>query len=138
MAQGNLKLRSKAKTRVTKKQQNPRSAAPKIIKPKKASAKQAFKLSKSLSGSAGTEKLIASRVGHLELIKGSRREVEKEEKAKKQKEKNMGMKKDSLSQVNDEVDHASNQQIVQELPALDVDTTAKEAKRESRLRRRTK
>lgn len=31
--------------------------------------------------------LIASRVGHLELIKGSRREVEKEEKAKKQKEK---------------------------------------------------
>ncbi|KAL6028775.1 hypothetical protein ACNR91_000463 [Candidozyma auris] len=129
MAQGNLKLRSKAKTRVTKKQQNPRSAAPKIIKPKKASAKQAFKLSKSLSGSAGTEKLIASRVGHLELIKGSRREVEKEEKAKKQKEKN---------QVNDEVDHASNQQIVQELPALDVDTTAKEAKRESRLRRRTK
>lgn len=50
----------------------------------------------------------------------------------------MGMKKDTLSQVNDEVDHASNQQIVQELPALDVDTTAKEAKRESRLRRRTK
>lgn len=87
MAQGNLKLRSKAKTRVTKKQQNPRSAAPKIIKPKKASAKQAFKLLKSLSGLAGTEKLIASRVGHLELIKGSRREVEKEEKAKKQKEK---------------------------------------------------
>lgn len=87
MAQGNLKLKSKAKARVTKKQQNPRSSAPKIIKPKKASAKQAFKLLKSLSGLAGTEKLIASRVGHLELIKGSRREVEKEEKKKKEQGK---------------------------------------------------
>lgn len=85
MAQGNLKLRSKQKTRISKKQQNPRAAAPKIIKPKKANAKQAYKLLKSLSSSAGTEKLIASRVGHLELIKGSRREVEKDE--KKQKEK---------------------------------------------------
>lgn len=85
MAQGNLKLKSKAKARVTKKQQNPRSSAPKIIKPKKSSAKQAFKLQKSLSGLAGTEKLIASRVGHLEIIKGSRREIEKEEKKNKEK-----------------------------------------------------
>lgn len=80
MAQGNLKLKSKGKARVTKKQGNLRAAAPLIIKPKKSSAKQTFKLKKSASSSVGTEKLIASRVGHLELIKGSRRQIEKAEK----------------------------------------------------------
>ncbi|QFZ27147.1 hypothetical protein EJF18_30105 [Clavispora lusitaniae] len=69
MAQGNLKLKSKAKGRVTKKQSNLRAAAPLILKPKKATAKQAFKLKQSVGSSIGTEKLIASRVGHLELIK---------------------------------------------------------------------
>lgn len=80
MAQGNLKLKSKGKARVTKKQGNLRAAAPLIIKPKKSTAKQSFKLKKSASSSVGTEKLIASRVGHLELIKGSRRQIEKEDK----------------------------------------------------------
>lgn len=68
---------------MTKKQGNLRAAAPLIIKPKKSVAKQQFKLKKSVGSSAGTEKLIASRVGHLEIIKGSRRQVEKEEKEAK-------------------------------------------------------
>ena len=36
-----------------------------------------------------TEKLIASRVGHLELIKGSRRQVEKENKQQANKNKSI-------------------------------------------------
>lgn len=80
MAQGNLKLKSKSKGRVTKRQSNLRAAAPLIIKPKKSAAKQAFKLKQSVGSLIGTEKLIAGRVGHLELIKGSRRQVEKEQK----------------------------------------------------------
>ena len=80
MAQGNLKLKSKQSNRITKKQQNPKKAAPKIIKPKKTIAKESLKLTKIHLGQLmkSTEKLIASRVGHLELIKGSRRQVEKE------------------------------------------------------------
>jgi hypothetical protein len=35
---------------------------------------------------SATEKLIASRVGHLELLKGNRREIEKAEREKKEKE----------------------------------------------------
>lgn len=89
MAQGATKLRSKASARVTKKRQNPKPAAPKIIKAKKATAKQAAKLSKVQQGqlAASTEKLIAARVGHLELVKGSRREIEKQEKEDKKKGK---------------------------------------------------
>lgn len=82
MVQGNVKLKSRAKGRVTKKQQNPRANAPKQIKPKKASAKQTHKLNKLINALSGTEKLISSRVGHLELLKGTRRELEKEEKEK--------------------------------------------------------
>lgn len=83
MAQGNLKLKSKGPGRVTKKQQNPARAKPKIIKPKKQTAKEAQKLSKVHQGQLmkSTETLIAGRVGHLELIKGSRRQTEKENKA---------------------------------------------------------
>jgi len=87
MAQGNLKLKSKGPARVTKKQQNPKRAAPKIIKPKKQTAKEAQKLTKIHQGQLmkSTEKLIASRVGHLELLKGTRREIEKENKGDKKK-----------------------------------------------------
>lgn len=88
MAQGNLKLKPKGPGRVTKKQKNPKKAAPKIIKPKKASAKEASKLSKAQLTQliTSTEKLIASRVGHLELVQGSRRQVEKSlKKGEKQK-----------------------------------------------------
>ncbi|KAG7194213.1 uncharacterized protein KQ657_004925 [Scheffersomyces spartinae] len=91
MAQGKLKLKAKAPARVTKKQQNPKNYAPKIVKPKKQKIIESEKLAKvhkaQLANS--TEKLIASRVGHLELIKGSRRQIEKaeKEKAKKQAKK---------------------------------------------------
>lgn len=86
MAQGNLKLKSKAKGRVTKKQSNLRAAAPLIIKPKKTAAKQLYELKRSVGNLIGTEKLIASRVGHLELIKGSRRQIEKEQKEQAKKD----------------------------------------------------
>lgn len=84
MAQGNLKLKAKGPKKVVKKLLTPKKAAPKIIKAKKSQAKQASKLTKVLQGHlmSSTEKLIAGRVGHLELIKGSRRQIEKEEKAK--------------------------------------------------------
>ncbi|KAI3405907.1 hypothetical protein KGF56_001126 [Candida oxycetoniae] len=80
MAQGNLKLKSRGPSRITKKQQNPKKAAPKIIKPKKQIAKDKEKLTKVHQGQLikSTESLIASRVGHLEIIKGSRRQIEKE------------------------------------------------------------
>ena len=89
MAQAPLKVKSKAKPRerVTKKQMNPKKAAPKILKPKKQTLAQMAKLNKVYSVTASTAKLIASRVGHLELLSGSRREIEKTEKEKAKKEK---------------------------------------------------
>ncbi|ODV59537.1 uncharacterized protein ASCRUDRAFT_76933 [Ascoidea rubescens DSM 1968] len=87
MAQGNLKLKDKPLKRITKKQKNPRKAAPKIIKPKKTSK---LKTTKNLGtfqkyGNiiSSTEKLIASRIGHLELVKGSKREIKKSDKSRK-------------------------------------------------------
>ena len=84
MAQGNLKLKATGPKKAAKKLLTPKKAAPKIIKPKKSSAKQHSKLTKVQQGHLmnSTELLIAGRVGHLELIKGSRRQIEKEEKAK--------------------------------------------------------
>jgi hypothetical protein len=86
MAQAPLKVKKKEKTRITKKQQNPKKAAPKMIKPKNQQLAQLAKLSKTYSVTQQTEKLIASRVGHLELLKGSRRQIERAEKEKKKKE----------------------------------------------------
>lgn len=82
MAQGKLKLKTKAPARITKKQKNTRAAAPKVYKAKTTQAVHAEKLTKIQSSQliSSTEKLIASRVGHLELIKGSRREIERKEK----------------------------------------------------------
>ncbi|WPK27633.1 hypothetical protein PUMCH_005030 [Australozyma saopauloensis] len=85
MAQGNIKLKLTKKARVTKRQSNLRAAAPLIIKPKKSAAKQTFDLKKSVGALNGTEKLIAGRVGHLEIIRGSRRQLEKQEKEKARK-----------------------------------------------------
>lgn len=84
MAQGNLKLKASGPKKVVKKLLTPKKATPKIIKPKKAPAKQHKKLTKVQQGHLmnSTEQLIAGRVGHLELIKGSRRQNEREEKAK--------------------------------------------------------
>lgn len=87
MAQGKLKLKAKAPARVTKKNSNPKRCTPLNFKAKKAQPKHAEKLSKIHQGQLmnSTEKLIASRVGHLELIKGSRRQIEKAEKLKEKK-----------------------------------------------------
>lgn len=89
MAQGNLKLKSKKAARVTKKQLNPKKAAPKIIKAKKTTAKEAQNFVKVHQSqlTTSTEKLISLRVGHLELLKGSRRQVEKENKEANKKQK---------------------------------------------------
>ncbi|ODV87283.1 hypothetical protein CANARDRAFT_194680 [[Candida] arabinofermentans NRRL YB-2248] len=90
MAQGSLNLAKKKPARVTKHQKNPKPAAPKIHKPTKANSneKQLYKLSKLHAAklTASTERLIAGRVGHLEVIKGSRRQLDKAEKAKKAKQ----------------------------------------------------
>jgi hypothetical protein len=87
MAQAPLKVKSKQKPRerVTKKQMNARPAAPRALKPKNKTLAQLAKLSKVYSVTASTEKLISSRVGHLELLTGSRRELEKAEKEKAKK-----------------------------------------------------
>lgn len=89
MAQGKIKLQAKKSTRVTKKQQNPKNYAPKIIKAKKQKAVAAQKFAKRHQAQLATltEKLISSRVGHLELIKGLRRELEKEQKEAEKKKK---------------------------------------------------
>lgn len=86
MAQGKLKLKAKAPGRITKKQlTKAKAAAPRVYKAKRAGAKHDEKLAKVQLGQlvSSTEKLIASRVGHLEIIKGSRREIERKEKEKK-------------------------------------------------------
>jgi hypothetical protein len=82
MAQGKLKLKAKAPARVTKKQISTKAAAPRICKPKKGGALHSQKLAKVHSAQLqnSTEKLISSRVGHLELLKGTRRQLEKSKK----------------------------------------------------------
>lgn len=88
MAQAPLKVKSKVKprARVTKMQMNPKAAAPRNIKPKNKQLATLAKLTKVYSVTQQTEKLISSRVGHLELLKGSRRQLERAEKEKKKKE----------------------------------------------------
>lgn len=86
MAQGNLKLAKKKTARVTKRQKNPKAAAPKQYKIKNVTTKekQVYKLAQQHQAKliGNTEKLISSRVGHLELLKGDRRTLEKEERLK--------------------------------------------------------
>ncbi|KAG0680472.1 hypothetical protein C6P42_004918 [Pichia californica] len=91
MVQGSAKLAKKKTARVTKRQKNPKAAAPKIYKSKNVTAKekQVNKLAKAHQAKlfSSTEKLISSRVGHLELLKGDRRTLEKEERLKNQQKK---------------------------------------------------
>ncbi|AGO10934.1 AaceriAFR574Wp [[Ashbya] aceris (nom. inval.)] len=79
MVQKALKVTKKAKDprRVTKKQKNLKKAAPLQLKSKKKSLQHMKKLQKLSSLTEVTEKLVASRVGHLELIKGTRKELAK-------------------------------------------------------------
>ena len=85
MVQKALKVTKKPKDprRITKKQKNLRKAAPLQIKAKKKSLNVMKKLVKATSLTEATEKLIASKVGHLELLKGTRKEIEQEKKQKK-------------------------------------------------------
>lgn len=89
MAQGKLKLAKKKPHRVTKRQRNPKAKARKIFKPKKISfrEKELHKLDKKERGRLweATEKAISAKIGHLELLKGTRREIEANEKKAKQK-----------------------------------------------------
>ncbi|CAR26351.1 hypothetical protein ZYGR_0H01600 [Zygosaccharomyces rouxii] len=80
MPQKSLRVNKKQKDprRITKKQKNPKRAAPLQIKSKKKSLNKFKELNKTVSLTAATEKIIASRVGHLELVKGNRKEIEKE------------------------------------------------------------
>lgn len=82
MPQKALKVTKKPKNprRVTKKQKNLKKAAPLLINSKKKSLQHIKKLNKTYSFNQTTEQLIASRVGHLELLKGTRREIENEKK----------------------------------------------------------
>lgn len=68
---------------------SPRKAAPKKIAPKRPEAVKQAKMAKQHTKALteATEKLIASRIGHLEMIKGSRKEVEAEKKKKEEKQK---------------------------------------------------
>ncbi|KAK9477456.1 hypothetical protein V1514DRAFT_333713 [Lipomyces japonicus] len=86
MAQGALKP---SKGKALSKPNIPKKAAKKIIAPRKNSAIVSAKLKKKHGAAiaVNTEKLLSSRVGHLELLKGSRREIAKSEalaKAKKE------------------------------------------------------
>lgn len=84
MPQKALKVTKKPKDprRVTKKQKNLRKCASLQIKSKKKSLLHLKKLNRTASLSQSTEKMIASKVGHLEMIKGTRRELEKEKNKK--------------------------------------------------------
>ncbi|EDO14581.1 hypothetical protein Kpol_337p3 [Vanderwaltozyma polyspora DSM 70294] len=85
MPQKALKVTKKSKDprRVTKKQKNLRKAAPIQIKSKKKNLQHLKKLNKTASLTVATERLISSKVGHLELLKGTRRELEKQKDNKK-------------------------------------------------------
>ncbi|CDO92411.1 unnamed protein product [Kluyveromyces dobzhanskii CBS 2104] len=79
MSQKALKVTKKAKDprRVTKIQKNLKKAAPLQIKSKKQSLQHLKKLNKTYSITESTERLISSRVGHLELLKGTRKQLAK-------------------------------------------------------------
>ncbi|ODQ65983.1 hypothetical protein NADFUDRAFT_4697, partial [Nadsonia fulvescens var. elongata DSM 6958] len=59
-------------------------AGPRVFAPRKAGAKRDAQMVKRHSAAltSATEKLLSSRVGHLELLKGTRRELEKQRKEK--------------------------------------------------------
>ncbi|KAK9456634.1 hypothetical protein V1511DRAFT_494874 [Dipodascopsis uninucleata] len=92
MVQGTLKPNKSKK--ISKPAQQAKKAAKKTFAPRKSSIVTSSNLKKKHSAgiASGTERLLSSRVGHLELLKGSRREIEKVEREKKRKEKS-GQKK---------------------------------------------
>ncbi|KAL5117138.1 hypothetical protein ACEQ8H_004963 [Pleosporales sp. CAS-2024a] len=81
MAQGAIK--TKSKPAAPKKKQQTRPGA-RVIKPKKASLLQQHKIKhKSSAGLIGqTEKLMAEKAGHLELLKGGKKDKKEPKKTK--------------------------------------------------------
>ncbi|KAK9460678.1 uncharacterized protein V1516DRAFT_677364 [Lipomyces oligophaga] len=86
MPQGSMKI---TKPKVPSKPSGQKKAAKRIIAPKKGLTATSTKLAKKHSGAiaVNTEKLLSSRVGHLELLKGSRREIAKKDALKAAKER---------------------------------------------------
>ncbi|AET40652.1 uncharacterized protein Ecym_6271 [Eremothecium cymbalariae DBVPG len=84
MVQKALKVTKKPKDprRITKKQMNLKKAAPLQLKSRKKSLQHMKKLAKTCSRTEATERFVASRVGHLELLKGTRRQLEEQKKSK--------------------------------------------------------
>lgn len=89
MPQGALKARkpSGAPQKHSAKQSGKVSKGQRSFKAKKQDAKIHAKVTKKHTASltAATEKLLASRVGHLEILKGTRKEVEAKQAAKTKK-----------------------------------------------------
>ncbi|PRT56088.1 hypothetical protein B9G98_03708 [Wickerhamiella sorbophila] len=83
MPQGKLKV-STGTGKKTKSQQQLKKGA-KSFKPKRQAARKDAQIAKKHSAAltSATEKLLSSRVGHLELLKGTRREIEKSKDKKK-------------------------------------------------------
>lgn len=77
MPQGKLKVSAGLKKK-TKSQQQLKKGA-KSFKPRRQAARKDVEVAKKHSAAltTATEKLLSSRVGHLELLKGTRRELEK-------------------------------------------------------------
>ncbi|KAK9314268.1 hypothetical protein V1522DRAFT_408760 [Lipomyces starkeyi] len=92
MVQGTVK---NIKSKKTSKTSVPKKAAKKIIAPRKNSAIVTAKLKKKHASAiaVNTERLLSSRVGHLEVLKGSRREIAKADAIKAAKGKNDKNKK---------------------------------------------
>ncbi|KAL6947557.1 hypothetical protein ACO0RG_000132 [Hanseniaspora osmophila] len=92
MPQASGKLnKNKKGHRVTKRQTNLRKAAPLQLKPKSVhKGLHLHKLSSKYSITEQTEKLVASKVGHLEVLKGTRKEIEKQKKQKALKDAKKG------------------------------------------------
>ncbi|KAH3898912.1 uncharacterized protein SCDLUD_005256 [Saccharomycodes ludwigii] len=86
MVQARLKLnKNKKSNRTTKRDHHNKSglrkAAPLKLKPKSTKAGlHLHKLASKYSLTQATEKLVSAKVGHLELLKGTRKELEKKNK----------------------------------------------------------
>ncbi|VVT56106.1 uncharacterized protein SAPINGB_P004817 [Magnusiomyces paraingens] len=91
MPQGSLKKSTTKSPGRIKKQtsKTPKKAAPKTLAPKKRAAVKdaqiARKHTAALTGA--TEKILAAKIGHLELLKGTRKELEERERKKNDKKK---------------------------------------------------
>ncbi|KAG5362664.1 hypothetical protein CJU89_1791 [Yarrowia sp. B02] len=90
MPQAGLKKREKtSKVKKPSGKIAPKRAAPRKIAPRRKGAQRDVEIAKKHQAAltTNTEKLLASRVGHLEILKGNRRELEKKNKEEEEKKK---------------------------------------------------